>query len=341
MFRLALLAAVVSLPAFAAGPLCTAARDIAPPAAAPSAPPSPASLPPALAALPFLRHVAASGAVLHDLGEAHGMRSVAARSGDEFMLFQVGPGGAAAVAGAISLLSPSQLAAIAPGGVVELGEQHGLRGLFVRSGRQFQVFYVTPDGQRVVPGVLWGADGRELTRAQLAGVAGAVPTVVLGDVRPGEGVGAPSALTAVARSHAGFVGAETAPTLWMFADPRCVYSVRAMQVLQPFVAAGRVRLGVIPVAVLDREPGGASAQVASAMLSESAERMVATWQANRLTGVAAAAEAPAKLRENMAVVEAVGLRGTPTFFYRKRDGSEGRVDGLPADVGALVASLGG
>jgi len=42
----------------------------------------------------------------------------------------------------------------------------------------------------------------------------------------------------------------------------------------------------------------------------------------------------------MAVADAVGLRGTPTFFFRKLDGTEGRLDGMPTDVGGLVASLG-
>lgn len=142
-------------PAAAAGTLAATAPPTAPaerasapnPAATPA--PSAPALPETLAALPFARHVAGSGAVLRDLGEAHGMRAVAAVRGDEFMLFQVAPGGGAAVAGAIAHLSPEQLAAIAPGGATEIGERLGLRGLFVRSGPSFQVFYVTPDGQRV------------------------------------------------------------------------------------------------------------------------------------------------------------------------------------------------
>jgi thiol:disulfide interchange protein DsbG len=340
MFRLSLLAAVAAVPAWASGPLCAvpAAGGAPPPPVASTS--TPTALSPELAALPFLRHVAAAGAVLQDLGTAYGLRSVVARTGDEFMLFQVTPLGDAAVAGAIALLSPEQLRAMAPGGAVELPERHGLRGLFVRSGQHFQVFYVTPDGQRVVPGVLWGADGQELTRAQVAGIPGAVPTVMLGDVRPGEGAAAPSALSAMARAHAGQAGAANAPLLWMLADPRCTYSVRAMQVLQPLVAAGRVRVAVVPVAVLDREPGGQSAQTAAAMLSEPPDRMVGSWQAGRLAAVATAADAGERLRQNMAVADAVGLRGTPTFFYRRHDGSEGRLDGMPTDVGGLVASLG-
>ena len=50
--------------------------------------------------MPFVQHVACAGAVVTDLGESHGMRAIAARSGDQFMLFQVTPDGQAAVSGA-------------------------------------------------------------------------------------------------------------------------------------------------------------------------------------------------------------------------------------------------
>lgn len=42
----------------------------------------------------------------------------------------------------------------------------------------------------------------------------------------------------------------------------------------------------------------------------------------------------------MAAVAAIGLRGTPTFVWRKADGTEGRTDGLPSDVDAFIASVG-
>lgn len=376
---------LVALPAAAllagsalAEPLCTPI-DVAPPASSVSpavdssaAPPAPApasappsstpALPDALAALPFVRHVAASGAAVRDLGEAHGMRAVAAVRGDEFMLFQVAPGGSAAVAGAIAHLSPAQLAEIAPGGATEIGERLGLRGLFVRSGPSFQVFYVTPDGQRVVPGVLYDAAGREQTRAQIATIPGAVPTVVVGD-GPAAAVGpaGPAAATAAAAGglglverlraggggpearpgvHAQLVGAEGAPVVWMLADPRCGYSVRAMQMLQPLVSAGRVRVGIVPVAVLDREPGGASAREAMAMLSLPPGQALTAWGARALGGVPIAAEAPARLADNMALANAIRLTGTPTFLFRRSDGTEGRADGLPDNPAAIAAAMG-
>lgn len=327
-----------------------------------SAPASPAGaaapLPAALAALPFVRHVAASGAAIRDLGEAHGMRTVAAVQGSEFMLFQVAPGGEAAVAGAIVRLSPAELAAIAPGGVTEIGTAFGLRGMFVRTGPRFQVFYATPDGELVIPGLLYGADGHELTRAQIAAVPGAVPTVVVGDGAAAPDPAATAGPVAAVsgglallerlrageagrpRLHAELVGAEAAPVVWMLADPRCGYSVRAMQMLAPLVAAGRVRVGIVPVAVLDREPGGPSAREAMAMLSLPAGGVLPAWQARGLGAVAPAPEAAMRLADNTAFAEAIRLAGTPTFLFRRADGSEGRTDGLPDTAAALAAAMG-
>jgi thiol:disulfide interchange protein DsbG len=111
-------------------------------------------LPDTLASIPFVQHVTSAGAVLTDLGEAHGMRAVAARSGDQFMLFEVTPDGQAAVSGATVELTPDQLETIASGNITDLGVEHGLQSFFVRSGPQFQVFYATPDKERLIPGVM-------------------------------------------------------------------------------------------------------------------------------------------------------------------------------------------
>ena len=61
----------------------------------------------------------------------------------------------------------------------ELGETHGLRGLYLRNGPEFQVLYVTPDGRATIAGVMWDATGKNLTRDQVSKIDGAIPTVVV------------------------------------------------------------------------------------------------------------------------------------------------------------------
>ena len=224
--------------------------DVPTPLAA--APQPAASLPQALASIPFVQHVASAGATVIDFGMSHGVRSISARNGDQFMIFQITPDGQAAVSGALTELTAAQLTTAASGNVTALAAQHGLEGLFVRSGSQFQVFYVTPDKERVVPGVLWDVAGKDLTRDQVSNVPGAIPTVVVGNVDSANkdatsGSQAKSALPLVERANFGTVGPASAPHLWMLVDPQCIYSVRAYQMLHPFIQAGKLQVSIVPI----------------------------------------------------------------------------------------------
>jgi len=92
--------------------------------------------------------------------------------------------------------------------------------------------------------------------------------------------------------------------------------------------------------VLDHEDQGRSTVAAKAMLSLPPDQMVAAWEASKLTGPADQG-ADSRLASNMAVAEAIALRGTPTFVWRRADGSEGRSDGLPDNLETIIASMGG
>ncbi len=299
---------------------------------------------PPLAGLPFVQHVVAAGAVVSDLGSSHGMRSIAARNGEQFMIFEIAPDGQAAVSGALTELTAAQLtAAAASGNVTPLAAQHGLDALFVRSGAQFQVFYVTPDKERVIPGVLWDSAGKDLTRDQVANVPGAIPTVTVGDMPASRaGTGSPASVAAlplVQKASAGTVGSAAAPHLWMVIDPQCIYSVRAYQMLHPFIEAGKLQLSIIPISVLDYEDNGQSTKSALALLSKSPDQLVAAWQAGSVNDppIPAAAD---RLQANKAIAQAIGLQGTPTLIWKKPDGTEGRIDGVPTSIDTLIASIG-
>jgi hypothetical protein len=270
------------------------------------------------------------------------MRAIAARSGDQFMLFQVAPDGQAAVSGATVELTPALLETIASGNITDLGVQHGLHGFFVRSGPQFQVFYATPDNERLIPGVLWDAAGKDLTRQQVAHIPGAIPTVMVGGAEPGQSsstAAGVAALPLVEKASFGTIGQASAPRLFMLIDPQCIYSVRALQMLHPYVANGRLQVAVIPLSVLDHEDQGQSTRNALALLSKPADQLVSSWQAGSVNDAPSPAAAE-RLRANMAIARAIGLKGTPTFIWRRPNGTEGRIDGIPASIDALVSSVG-
>src|SRR5271165_5685114 len=184
--------------------------------------------------------------------------------------------------------------------------------------------------------------GKDLTREQVARIPGAIPTVEVGSVGASGGAAAHSvpALPLVEKAAFGSIGPAAAPRLFMLIDPQCVYSIHAFQMLRPFVESGRIQLSVVPLSVLDYEDHGQSTKSALALLSKPPEAMIAAWQAGSVND-APDPEAAQRLRANMALAEAIGVRGTPTFVWRKADGTEGRIDGVPTDMAALIASMGG
>ena len=60
-----------------------------------------------------------------------------------------------------------------------------------------------------------------------------------------------------------------------------------------------------------------------------------------MVGGAPAPNAAARLRANMLIAESIGIKGTPTFVWRKADGTEGRIDGMPTNFDSMVTSAGG
>jgi thiol:disulfide interchange protein DsbG len=312
----------------------------------PAAPAAPSQTAPELTAVPALAHIAAAGATLSDLGLSHGLRTVVARHGAQVMVFQVSPDGQATVAGLMTDLSVDQLRAIGGKDVTELPPQHGLRALFLHNGPQFQVFYASPDNARVIPGVMWDAAGKDLTRDQVASIPGTIPTVTIGaDAAAGAGTaanqpaGSPDLIAVAQGTTHGSIGNAAAPELWMFMDPQCSFSVRAMQELTPFIAAGKVRVNVIPLSILDGEDNGMSTRSALNLVSMPADQLVSAWETGNTTGDPAL-DANGKLQMNMTAAAAIHLQGTPTLIWRKANGSAGRLDGIPPDVADLVASIG-
>ena len=196
---------------------------------------------------------------------------------------------------------------------------------------------------------MWDAAGKDLTRDQVASIPGAVPTVTIGadadkpGVAPASDTGAvasPGSVLQIAEGTIhGVLGNVSAPQLWMFIDPQCSFSIRAMQQLMPYVTSGKLRLNVIPLSILDGEDNGLSTRSALNLVSLPQDQLVTAWVMGRTTGTPAP-DAAAKLQGNMAAAAAIGLKGTPTLVWRKADGSEGRLDGLPPDMAAVMASIG-
>lgn len=126
-------------------------------------------------------------------------------------------------------------------------------------------------------------------------------------------------MEAAEHTVSGSIGDPKAPKMWVYIDPLCSFSVKALNDLRPYVTSGRVQMAVIPLSVLDYEDQGRSTIAAKSMLSFAPADMVDAWSSNKLTGQAdSAANDP--LAVNMRSAASIGLRGTPTFIWRGADG---------------------
>jgi thiol:disulfide interchange protein DsbG len=126
----------------------------------------------------------------------------------------------------------------------------------------------------------------------------------------------------------------------MMIDPQCIYSIRAFQMLRPFAEENQIELSVIPLTILDGEDGGQSTRSAMALLSDSPDQIVGAWEAGNETNQPTG-DAADRLKNNMLIAQAIGLKATPTFVWRKADGTEGQLVGVPQDAQSFVAGIGG
>ncbi|GAB3588837.1 thioredoxin domain-containing protein [Acetobacter peroxydans] len=243
--------------------------------------------------------------------------------------------------------------------VYEIGSRamnHGLQGVYAVNGDIFRVFYLTPDGQALIGGVLWEKDGHNVTRDTIAPIKGAIPTVTITGAKPGatppgqtrpeaNATLSPELAKRVHRASVGLVGQDGPPRLTMVIDPLCPWSIRALGQLEPFVARRDIQLVLLPIAINDHENGHASTPAATALLSVVPYEMEPAWR--KIIDLHHVADdmprtdvAALHLQQNMDVAHAIGVRGTPTLIWRDKAGVSHVTEGLPGDVERLVREMG-
>ena len=244
--------------------------------------------------------------------------------------------------------------------IVPLGPRGGLAGYLVTPvGGAVYSLYVTGDGHGVA-GLLYGPDGTLITGDQLAAVrgenrlAGAAPSSASGALNPtanGEGAGVrdSSASTEAATSdtatgisravlfeHAasafGFTLGERGPLVVLFGDPLCSWSRSAVARIGREAMAGKLRLYVVPVALL----GAASAHRAAGIAASPDPAQA--WFA-RDDGPAGP-EARDRIARNNAAFDSWGERSVPLIAYRTMQGGIAHRVGDIADLGAWLRELG-
>ena len=244
--------------------------------------------------------------------------------------------------------------------IMPLGPLGGLAGFLVTpaNGAGYSL-YVTGDGHGVA-GLLYGPDGVLITGGQLAAVRGenrpaeTAPSSASGAPHPTanvEGAGVrdsgtstegamPDTATGVSRavlfersaSAFGFTLGERGPLVVLFGDPHCPWSRSAVARIGREAMAGKLRLHVVPVALL----GAASAHRAAGIAASSDPAQA--WFA-RNDGPADR-HARDRIARNNALFDAWGERSVPLIAHRTMQGGIAhRVGDIP-DLNAWLRELG-
>jgi thiol:disulfide interchange protein DsbG len=130
-------------------------------------------------------------------------------------------------------------------------------------------------------------------------------------------------------------GRSSAPLLYVFADPNCIFCYHFYRMAEPLVASGRLQLRWVMVGFLQ----SSSAAKATAILSARDPRGALHADEDRFdTAHESGAIAPARtqdaalravLKAHLSAMDVIGATGTPTLLYRDAHGRWGAVVGLP------------
>ena len=248
---------------------------------------------------------------------------------------------------------PDLIEALRAGGarILSLGYRGGLDGYFVTpaEGAGYSL-YLTGEGHAVA-GLLYGRDGREITGVQLAAArSDGTPAGAAGPGRTATDAGGTAvahaavdeagmppppplpasraALFGRSATAFGFTLGERGPLAVLFGDAACRWSRAAAARLGREALAGRLRLRVVPVAIL-----GADAARLAAGVAASPDPALAWFEDARHPADRRGAE---KIARNNALFDAWGADAVPLIVWRTREGAVGMRVGDVDDVGAWL-----
>jgi len=194
----------------------------------------------------------------------------------------------------------------------------GLQGFAgVVGGQQPVAAYVTADGQSVIVGSLFDAEGNDLS-------AKVLETAVAGPL---------SEKTWARLQDSAWVrdGRADAPrVIYTFSDANCPYCHRFWEAARPWVDAGKVQLRHLMVGVIREDSPGKAAAILSA--ADPSAALLANERAFDKGGIkptAISADVAAKLDANQVLMVEMGFQGTPGILFQDEKGHVQRRAGMP------------
>jgi protein-disulfide isomerase len=249
-----------------------------------------------------------------------------------------------------------------------LGERSGLQGFVIYKSGGMQVFYLPPDQQTLLFGAMFSIDSANVTAQQItlasnqnpqlkgivtaateqqrefeksAGLAGAdsphavdkngLPPVA--SLSPGE------RLYRDFQTSAGvMLGQPDKPLLLMLVDPLCLHCKATWGALKDHVAAGDLRVRLLPIG-----PEGSERERMAARLLRVPDPLKTWNKFEEGDQSVLAGDAPindlAAVRTTMAMVMNWKITATPYLVYRGKDGKIKVVQGEPEKIAAVLADI--
>jgi len=196
---------------------------------------------------------------------------------------------------------------------------NGLRGYAAQYQNRGMTLYLTPDGQHVLLGNLYDADGKDLSAEPLQKLVYApMAKEIWGKMESSNWI-------ADGRQDA-------ARTVYLFSDPNCPYCNMFWEQARPWVKAGKVQLRHIMVGIIREDSPGKSAALLAAKDPEKTledhEKAGKGSTLKPLKDIPPAIQA--KLDANQQLMDELELSATPAIFYLDDKGELQQQQGAPS-----------
>lgn len=236
-----------------------------------------------------------------------------------------------------------------------LGERHGMQGWVTIFQGQEQYYYVTPNGEGFLMGLLFDKDGKMATVEQvrdLQSQSGEVLDFLTMDKPKEEDL-----TQAIRETNEAFdyktpaermfldvensnwlkFGSDNAPVIYSFMDPQCPHCHEFMKDLKDaYIEKGLVQLRMIPVGFREETLAQSAFLLAS---PDAKERWYKHLDGDTSALPAKSGTSTQGIQKNLALMQAWKFSVTPMTIYRGKDGKVKIIRGRPGNMADILADL--
>lgn len=186
----------------------------------------------------------------------------------------------------------------------------GLRAIIADSGTEKRLFYITPDGQSLIVGMVFDQEGNNVTTADMkkAGVSDAGGSKMLSDAQL-------QSLWDRAEKRRWVQEGKSGKVIYAIFDPNCPYCHRLWSTLQNSVQAGKIQVRWLPVALLKDTSKGMGAAIYTAAKPSEALAMMVNRQLQPLAVVNDRENRD--MAHNLLLLRDTGYTGVPALLFKR------------------------